>query len=74
MIICWSTTISSIKQLIHKFEEIGFQKADRVFILVSDFNIKAQTFYKGLGYKKVGKIPNLFKNGISEHLVVKYKI
>ncbi len=62
------------KQLIHKFEEIGFQKADRVFILVSDFNKKAQTFYKGLGYKKVGRIPDLFKSGISEHLVVKYKI
>lgn len=62
------------KQLIHKFEEIGFRKADRVFILVSDFNKKAQTFYKRLGYKKVGKIPDLFKSGISEHLVVKYKI
>ena len=62
------------KQLIHKFEEIGFQIADRVFILVSDFNKRAQTFYKGLGYKKVGEIPDLFKRGISEHLIVKYKI
>jgi ribosomal protein S18 acetylase RimI-like enzyme len=62
------------KQLINKLEEIGFKKADRVFILVSDFNKKAQSFYKRLGYKKVGKISDLFKNGISEHLVVKYKI
>jgi ribosomal protein S18 acetylase RimI-like enzyme len=62
------------KQLIQKFEEIGFRKADRVFILVSDFNKKAQTFYKRLGYKKVGKISDLFKSGISEHLLIKYKI
>jgi len=62
------------KQLIQKFEDTGFQKADRVFILVSDFNKKAQTFYKRLGYKKVGNIPDLFKKGISENILVKYKI
>jgi len=62
------------KQLIHRFEDIGFQKADKVFILVSDFNKEAHKFYKGLGYKKVGNIPDLFKKGISEHLLIKYKI
>lgn len=62
------------KELINKFEEIGFKKANRVFLLVSNFNKKAQLLYKILGYKKVGIIPNLFKIGISEHLLVKYKI
>jgi ribosomal protein S18 acetylase RimI-like enzyme len=60
--------------LVNKFETIGFEKADRVFILVSDFNKQAQKFYRNLGYKKVGNIPDLFKNGISENLWVKYRI
>jgi len=62
------------KKLIHKFEEIGFEKADKVFLLVSDFNKKAQSLYRQLGYKNVGKIPDLFKKGVSEHILVKYKI
>ncbi len=59
--------------LVNKFEQIGFKKADRVFILVSDFNKHAQKFYRKLGYKKVGNIPDLFKDGISENLLVKYR-
>jgi ribosomal protein S18 acetylase RimI-like enzyme len=60
--------------LVNKFEAIGFKRADRVFILVSDFNKRARKFYRKLGYKKVGNIPNLFKVGVSENLLVKYKI
>ena len=62
------------KELLKKFEETGFKQADRVFLLVSDFNKKAQLLYRKLGYKNVGKIPDLFKRGISEHVMVKYKI
>ena len=62
------------RTLINKFEEIGFKKADKVFLLVSDFNKKAQLFYRKLGYKKVGSIPDLFKVGISENILIKYKI
>lgn len=61
------------KELIRKFEEIGFEKANRVFLLVSDFNKKAQLFYKKLGYEKVGEIPDLFKTGVSENILVKYE-
>jgi ribosomal protein S18 acetylase RimI-like enzyme len=53
---------------------IGELLVNKVFILVSDFNRKAQKFYRKLGYKKVGNIPNLFKFGVSENLLVKYKI
>lgn len=59
------------KALIGKFEEIGFEKANRVFLLVSDFNKKAQLFYKKLGYEKVGKIPDLFKKSVSENILAK---
>ena len=62
------------KQLLTKFEETGFKQADKVFLLVSDFNKKAQLLYKKLGYKKVGKIPDLFKKDISEYVMVKFKI
>ena len=62
------------RELINKFEEIGFKKADRVFLLVSDFNKKAQFLYRKLGYKKVGKIPDLFKKDVYEHVLVKYEI
>ena len=60
-------------QLIKKYEEAGFEQADRVFMLVSDFNKKAQLLYKKLGYRQVGKIPDLYKKGVSEHLLIKYK-
>jgi ribosomal protein S18 acetylase RimI-like enzyme len=61
------------KVLIRKFEEIGFEKANRVFLLVSDFNKRAQAFYKKIGYKKVGEIPDMFKKGICENILVKYE-
>ena len=59
-------------KLIQKFEEIGFDQADRVFLLVSDFNQRAQLFYRKLGYQKVGAIPDLFKKGVSEYVFMKY--
>jgi ribosomal protein S18 acetylase RimI-like enzyme len=62
------------KQLLKKFEETGFKQADRVFLLVSDFNKKAQLLYRKSGYENVGKIPDLFKKGVSEHVLVKYEI
>jgi ribosomal protein S18 acetylase RimI-like enzyme len=62
------------RTLIDKFEEIGFKKADKVFLLVSDSNKKAQLFYRKLGYKNVGSIPDLFKYGVSENILIKYRI
>ncbi len=61
------------RALIKRFEEIGFTRADKVFLLVADFNEKAQSLYGKLGYKKVGEIQDLFKMGVSEYLLVKYR-
>jgi ribosomal protein S18 acetylase RimI-like enzyme len=61
------------KALVDKFEDIGFKREEKVFILVSDFNQSAQKFYQKLGYKRVGNIPDLYKIGVSENLLVKYK-
>jgi len=60
-------------QLISAFEDIGFKNANRVFLLAGVYNKKAQNFYKKLGYKKVGTIPNLFIDGISEQIWIKYQ-
>ena len=61
------------KELLHTGKNEGFKKEDRVFLLCSDFNVKGQMFYKKNGYIECGQIPDLFKNGITEHLFVKYK-
>ncbi len=60
-------------QLMQRFEEIGFEAGRRVFILVSEFNGSAQRFYARLGYQKLCLMPSLFKNGISEWLLMKEK-
>ena len=62
------------KKLLDKFEDIGFENSDIIFLLVSDFNKKAKALYKEIGYKKVGSIPDLFKKGVTESLLMKQKI
>jgi ribosomal protein S18 acetylase RimI-like enzyme len=59
------------KRLLEHFEENGFKKASRVFLAVSDFNAGAQRFYKRNGYVRVGTLPDLYKQGIAEILMVK---
>ncbi len=61
------------KILLAKFEEISFENSNTIFLLVSDFNKNAKKLYKKNGYKKVGDIPNLFKNGVAESLLMKQK-
>lgn len=59
--------------LLNYYEKVGFANATRIFILVSDFNQGAQQLYQRLGYINVGLIPNLFKEGVSEHILMKFK-
>ena len=59
------------KKLLRHFEENGFSRASKVFLAVSDFNTGAQRFYKRNGYMRVGTIPDLYKPGIAEILMVK---
>lgn len=58
--------------LLKYYEKMGFKDSNRLFILVSDFNIEAKKLYERLGYKPVGVIPNLFKTGVSEQILVKF--
>ena len=61
------------KKLLALFEEKGFAKSSRLFLLVSDFNAAAKRLYQAIGYKEVGVIPNLIKQGVAEHIMMKSK-
>ncbi len=45
-----------------------FRHGPNVFLMVSAFNTAAQAFYKQLGYKEIGTIPNYVIRGITERL------
>ena len=61
------------KKLLALFEEKGFAKASSLFLLVSDFNARAKKLYQAIGYKEVGVIPDLIKQGVAEHIMMKSK-
>jgi ribosomal protein S18 acetylase RimI-like enzyme len=49
-------------------EEQILRCGPNVFLLVSDFNRRAQAFYRRQGYAKVGAIPDYVVPGITEYL------
>lgn len=61
------------KKLIYFLETLAFTNKDKVFFVVADFNPDAKRLYEKLGYKQVGEIPNLYRNGINEYLMMKEK-
>ncbi|AFM41070.1 acetyltransferase [Desulfosporosinus acidiphilus SJ4] len=61
------------KRLLGFFEDIGFMHSDKVFLLVSGFNKQAKKLYESIGYKQIGSIDDLFKDGILEYIMMKVK-
>lgn len=59
------------KQLVKYFEEVS--EGDKFFLVVADFNPKAKQFYKSIGYRQVGVIPGLYRDGITEYVMMKEK-
>ncbi len=57
--------------MLEHFEKIGFEGNNKVFLCVSDFNKRAQKLYKGRGYRRVGKIGNLYKENVDEYIMMK---
>jgi [ribosomal protein S18]-alanine N-acetyltransferase len=45
-----------------------FARGPNVFLMVSAFNTGAQAFYKHLGYREIGAVPNYAIRGITERL------
>jgi ribosomal protein S18 acetylase RimI-like enzyme len=59
------------KKLLSFFEEAVFTDYSKVFLVVADFNPEAKRLYEGLGYRQVGVIPGLYKEGVTEYLMMK---
>lgn len=57
-------------KLINYFEEEIAQRT-KVFLVVADFNPKAKKLYERCGYIEVGALPNLYKIGVTEFLMMK---
>lgn len=59
--------------LLEQMEEIVFQTANKVFLVVADFNPEAKRFYERNHYCQVGEVPSLYRPGITEYLMMKEK-
>ena len=59
------------KALLDYSERIAFEMADKLFLVVADYNPDAKRFYERNGYQQVGEIPNLYRPGITEYLMAK---
>jgi ribosomal protein S18 acetylase RimI-like enzyme len=59
------------KQLVGYFEKISDR--DKFFLVVADFNPNAKRFYESIGYRQVGEIPGLYREGITEYIMMKEK-
>jgi len=52
-------------------EERILRQSPNVFLCVSSFNHRAQTFYERLGYQRVGELPDFLVQGQAEILMRK---
>lgn len=59
--------------MLEYFEKAGFSKSTKIFLCVSDFNTRAKLFYLKKGFIEIGKIQNLYKEGITEFILMKEK-
>ena len=59
------------EKLLSFFEETVFTDFSKVFLVVADFNPEARRLYERLGYEQVGAIPGLYKDGVTEYLMMK---
>lgn len=59
------------KHLVDYFEKISDR--DKFFLVVADFNPNAKGFYESIGYRQVGEILGLYRDGITEYIMMKEK-
>ena len=59
------------KKLLSFFETIISQTSGKAFLVVADFNPRAKQLYKSIGYKEIGILPDLYKPGVNECLMMK---
>ncbi|MGH4137086.1 GNAT family N-acetyltransferase [Clostridium sp.] len=61
------------KKLLVFFEDICFKDYTKLFLVVADFNTDAKILYEKIGYVEIGVIPGLYREGITEYLMMKLK-
>ena len=59
------------KELLAFFEQTVFADSARAFLVVADFNPDARRLYERLGWRQVGAIPGLYREGVTEYLMMK---
>lgn len=59
------------RALLDAVERLVFGRARNFFVCVSDFNGRARAFYRRLGYRRVGTLPDLLIPGSAELLLRK---
>ena len=59
------------KALLDYSERTAFEMADKLFLVVADYNPDAKRFYERNGYQQVGEIPSLYRSGITEYIMTK---
>jgi ribosomal protein S18 acetylase RimI-like enzyme len=59
------------KILLKYVEDANSNKYIKLFLVVADFNPDAKRLYEKMGYSAIGDIPNLYRNGITECLMMK---
>ena len=59
------------RRLLEHAESLAFAVTSNVFLFVSSFNERAQAFYRRMGYRQVGDVPDLLVAGHSELLLRK---
>jgi len=59
------------RALVQTAEEAVITESRDMLLLVSDFNVSAQAFYRRLGYQHIGALPDYVMPGISELLMRK---
>ncbi len=61
------------KLLLRFVEDVYYKKYSKLFLVVAEFNPDAKRLYERMGYSEIGDIPNLYRNGITECLMMKAK-
>jgi ribosomal protein S18 acetylase RimI-like enzyme len=61
------------KEILQYIEAQVFAEHSKLFLVVADFNPRAKKLYEKLGYKEAGVIPDLYKAGVTEYLMMKVK-
>jgi ribosomal protein S18 acetylase RimI-like enzyme len=51
-----------------------FTDSSKVFLVVADFNPEAKRLYERMGYRQVGAIPGLYRDGVTEYLMMKTNV